>query len=98
MWNPPSREDLLVAPYHSRIIGEDARPEAYEHDASQMPRNRSGVVSLDALGDGVRAHHVIGRSLARGRPEATPCEDALVVIRWDDRRRRFYVLTSYPED
>jgi len=43
------------------------------------------------------AHHVIGRSVARGQLEARPCEDALVVIRWDDRRRQYYVLTSYPE-
>jgi hypothetical protein len=44
------------------------------------------------------AHHVIGRSLRRGQVEARPCEDALVVVRWDDRRQQFYVLTSYPED
>jgi hypothetical protein len=44
------------------------------------------------------AHRVIGRSLSRAQREATPCEDALVVVRWDDRRQDFYVLTSYPED
>jgi Bacterial CdiA-CT RNAse A domain len=44
------------------------------------------------------ADHVIGRSVTRGRLEATPCEDALIVVRWDDRRHRFYILTSYPED
>jgi hypothetical protein len=44
------------------------------------------------------AHHVIGRSVGRGHLEATPCEDALVVIRWDDRRQQYYVLTSYPEE
>jgi hypothetical protein len=43
------------------------------------------------------AHHVIGRSLTRGQSKAKPCEDALVVLRWDDRREQFYVLTSYPE-
>jgi hypothetical protein len=43
------------------------------------------------------ARRVIGRSIARGRRDAAPCEDALVVLRWDDRRQRFYVLTSYPE-
>jgi len=43
------------------------------------------------------AHHVIGRSLARGRLEALACEDAVVVVRWDDRRQQLYVLTSYPE-
>ena len=44
------------------------------------------------------AHRVIGRSMRRGRVEATPCEDALIVVRWDERRQRFYVLTSYPEE
>jgi hypothetical protein len=43
------------------------------------------------------AHHPIGRSLARGRTEATPCEDALIVVRWDERLGKSYVLTSYPE-
>jgi CDI toxin RNase A-like protein len=42
--------------------------------------------------------HVIGRSMTRGRLGATPCRDALVVLRWDDRREQFYVLTSYPEE
>lgn len=43
------------------------------------------------------AHHPIGRSLARGRAEATPCEDALIIVRWDERLGKSYVLTSYPE-
>lgn len=44
------------------------------------------------------ADTVIGRSMTRGRREAMPCRDALVVVRWDDREERFYVLTSYPEE
>jgi len=43
------------------------------------------------------AHHVIGRTVARGRLVALACEDAVVVVRWDDRRQQLYVLTSYPE-
>ena len=39
----------------------------------------------------------IGRSITRGHRETVTCEDALIVLRWDDRRHRFYVLTSYPE-
>jgi hypothetical protein len=59
-------------------------------------RNRSGrrpnfVLHHDA-------HHDIGRSLSRGRTQAAPCQRAVVVLRWDDRRNRFYVLTSYPEE
>jgi hypothetical protein len=44
------------------------------------------------------AHRVIGRSVGRHRSDAAPCEDALVVLRWDDRRDQFYVMTSYPEE
>jgi hypothetical protein len=39
----------------------------------------------------------VGRSLARGARQAVPATQALVVLRWDDRRGRWYVLTSYPE-
>ena len=39
----------------------------------------------------------MGRSLRRGQKRATPATRALVVLRWDERARRFYVLTSYPE-
>ena len=44
------------------------------------------------------AQQVIGRSVSRRRLEARPCENALVIVRWDDRRQHFYVLTSYPEE
>ena len=39
----------------------------------------------------------IGRSLERGHSQAVPCSRAIVVLRWQDRSGRFYVLTSYPE-
>ncbi|HEY3380713.1 MAG TPA: RNase A-like domain-containing protein [Vicinamibacterales bacterium] len=39
----------------------------------------------------------IGRSLERGTRAPQPCHDAVVVLRWDERRRDYYVLTSYPE-
>ena len=39
----------------------------------------------------------IGRSLRRGASGPQPCVDAVVVLRWDERRGDFYVLTSYPE-
>lgn len=39
----------------------------------------------------------IGRSLMRGHTSSVPCTRAIVVLRWDDRQNRFYVLTSYPE-
>lgn len=39
----------------------------------------------------------IGRSLRRGTRAAEPCYGALVVLRWNERVKRWYVLTSYPE-
>lgn len=44
------------------------------------------------------AHETIGRSVRRGDTRSQPCERALVVLRWNDRRQQFYVLTSYPEE
>ena len=44
------------------------------------------------------AHEMIGRSVQRGHTQSVACERALMVLRWDDRRRQFYVLTSYPEE
>ena len=45
-----------------------------------------------------RADRVIGRTMARGQSKSVPCDRAVVVLRWDDHRQRYYVLTSYPED
>ena len=39
----------------------------------------------------------LGRSLARGQTRAVPAFSAIVVLRWDERAGRYYVLTSYPE-
>lgn len=39
----------------------------------------------------------IGRWLRRGQRAPAPCDRAIVVLRWDERDRSSYVLTSYPE-
>lgn len=39
----------------------------------------------------------LGRSLARGQRQSAPSVRALVVLRWDERSGRYFVLTSYPE-
>ena len=44
-----------------------------------------------------RSGGTLGRSLSRGEHTAVPCTRALVVLKWDERRDRFYVLTAYPE-
>jgi len=43
------------------------------------------------------ARQPLGRSLPRGRQASVPCDSVLVVLRWDERFDRYYVLTSYPE-
>lgn len=44
-----------------------------------------------------RGTEPLGRSMSRGDVASALCDHALVVLRWDERRDRFYVLTSYPE-
>ncbi len=39
----------------------------------------------------------IGRSVVSRAGAAVACVDALVVLRWDQRRQDYFVLTSYPE-
>jgi hypothetical protein len=39
----------------------------------------------------------VGRTLSRGRPGPVESRRVLVVLRWLERSKRFYVLTSYPE-
>jgi CDI toxin RNase A-like protein len=64
---------------------------AFEKWRARRGRRPNFVLHYDA-------HEVIGRSVRRGRTRSQPCERALVVLRWDDRRQQFYVLTSYPEE
>lgn len=57
---------------------------------------RTGVrpnLALNYQSDGTP----IGRSIARGARVSTIATRALVVLRWHERQRRWYVLTSYPE-
>jgi len=44
-----------------------------------------------------RSGATLGRSLLRVEHTAVPCPRAIVVLKWDERRDRFYVLTAYPE-
>jgi hypothetical protein len=45
-----------------------------------------------------RADRMIGRTVRRGRSKSIPCDRAVIVLRWHERRDRYYVLTSYPEE
>jgi len=83
--------------YTDRATAERVVGSALQSDNPALTawRNRRGrrpnfVLHFDA-------DRVIGRSMARGHSTAVQCERALLVLRWDDQRRRSYVLTSYPE-
>jgi hypothetical protein len=80
-------------PTAERVIGAALATDgsAFEKWRARQGRRPNFVLHYDA-------HEEIGRSVRRGRTRSQPCERALVVLRWDDRRRQFYVLTSYPED
>lgn len=43
------------------------------------------------------SRRTIGRSLMRRGHRLVSCTRAIVVLRWDHHRSRYYVLTSYPE-
>jgi hypothetical protein len=78
-----------------RVVGatiarERARVANWERRSGRRPN-----LALRFRGD--PSQPPIGRSLRRGRARPEPCVDAVVVLRWDDRRDGFCVLTSYPE-
>jgi CDI toxin RNase A-like protein len=75
------------------VVGEalSAPPRSFDAWRRRTGRRANFVIHFGA-------DRVIGRTIARGRLEAIPCERALIVLRWDQRRQRFYVLTSYPEE
>ena len=60
-------------------------------------RNRSGRRPNLVLRYVEPSRKTIGRSLTRGRSTPVLCTRAVVVLRWNERDNRFYVLTSYPE-
>jgi len=60
-------------------------------------RSRSGRRPNLVLHYVDRTNQPLGRSLGRGQQASVPCNRILVVLRWDERSDRFYVLTSYPE-
>jgi hypothetical protein len=76
-----------------RVVGETiSRFSARVSDWKARKGNRPNL-TLRFKGDS----RAIGRSLERGQREPVACYDALVVLRWDERRHDAYVLTSYPE-
>ena len=83
--------------YTDRATAESVIAAALESDTRAFVswRERSGPRPNLALR--YRAGRIIGRSVVRGGSQSVPCDRALIVLRWDERRQRYYVLTSYPE-
>lgn len=93
------REISAASTYTDRATAERSVAAALASAERQLSawESRSGRRPNLVLHYADRGGQPLGRSLARGRGRAVPASRALVVLRWDDRARRFYVLTSYPE-
>ena len=85
--------------YSDRAAAERAVGAALERNDRQLSawEHRSGRRPNLVLHYTDRSGAALGRSLFRGAAASVPCNRALVVLRWDGRRDRSYVLTSYPD-
>ncbi|MGE3842085.1 MAG: RNase A-like domain-containing protein [Vicinamibacterales bacterium] len=70
-----------------------------ERDRSRVTswQRRSGPRPNLALRYRGSRERVIGRSLAARAGAVVACYDAVIVLRWDEERDDYYVLTAYPE-
>ena len=84
--------------YTDRLTAERVVAAALARDQRRVEAWFGRVGSRPNLGLEYRGARgaVIGRTVRRGRTEAEPCIDAVVVLRWH-REGGFFVLTSYPE-
>ena len=83
--------------YTDRETAEQVIGRAFEESAGVVDRWESRVGRRPNLVLDRTEPRAIGRSLRRSARTASACDHALVVMRWDERRSRAYVLTSYPE-
>ena len=93
------RQISAASTYPDRATAERAVAAALAASARQLDAwvTRSGRRPNLVLHYVERSGTPLGRSLARGQSRPAPAFRALVVLRWDDRASRYYVLTSYPE-
>src|SRR6185436_19360744 len=92
------RQISAASTYSDRATAERIVGSALEADAGQVSawQRRAGRRPNLALHYADRSG-AIGRSLFRGARTSVPCNRAVVVLKWDDRRDRSFVLTSYPD-
>lgn len=94
------RESLSAAStFTDRETAERIVFAALERDRDRITawQRRSGPRPNLALRYRGSREHVIGRSVTVRANAAIACYDAVVVLRWDDERGDYYVLTAYPE-
>jgi hypothetical protein len=93
------RQISAASTYTDRATAERAVGAALASSARQLDawEKRSGRRPNLVLHFTERGGQPLGRSLARGQNRPVPAFRALVVLRWDERARRSFVLTSYPE-
>ena len=87
----------VVSTYTDLMTAETTVEAAFRRSATAI-RNWSGRRGRrQNLAVDYAASSPIGRSLRRGGRASSPCAQAVVVLRWDERRNESYVLTSYPD-
>lgn len=83
--------------YADRDTAEQVIARAFKASAEELARWRDRTGRRPNLVLDRNEPGPIGRSLRRDQSASTPCDRAVVVLRWDERMRSSYVLTSYPE-
>lgn len=83
--------------YTDRATAEAVIARVFEASATNVERWESRTGRRPNLVLDRTERGPIGRSLRRSARAASSCDHALVVLRWDERRSRSYVLTSYPD-
>lgn len=83
--------------YEDRVTAETVVTHAFAESADELERWSARTGRRPNLVLERTEPAPIGRSLRRGQRSVSLCDRAVVVLRWDDRARASYVLTSYPE-
>jgi hypothetical protein len=91
------RHISAASTYTDRAVAERTVARTLARHAAQVSawEQRTGNRPNLALDYRGAADEILGRSIRRGRRDAVPCTNALVVLRWDGRGS--FVLTTYPE-
>jgi hypothetical protein len=87
----------VVSTYTDLTTAETTVEAAFRRSAGAIRNWSGGRGQRQNLAIDYVAPSPVGRSLRRGGRAPSPCAQAVVVLRWDERRNDSYVLTSYPD-